>query len=97
MDIQPVFEVNQTVAYFKPEKPALDRYKKPYVDGGRIVTRVPGKEHQVIYRTYHQNPDIQAVYEEFKMVDNKPLWLSENRDRLKKFDMNVDALIEAWK
>lgn len=90
-----IFVDDTNVAYYKPKKPALDINGKPFVEGGRVVTVVPTKEYEVIYRTFHKNPDIQAIYEEFKMVDNKLFWLSENRGRLSKFDINVDALIEA--
>lgn len=70
---------------------------KPFKSGFRVVTVQQSKEYQVHYATHHENPNIQSLYEEFKLVDNKPLWLSENREKLSKFDMNVNALIEAWK
>lgn len=92
-----IFVDDTNVAYYKPKKPALDINGKPFIEGGRVVTRVPTKEYEVIYRTFHKNPDILDIYNEFKLVDNKALWLSENRKRLEKYDMNVNSLIETWK
>ena len=80
---------------FNTDEPIMARDRKPFREGFRVVTVVPGKEHQVIYATTHSNPDIQSLYEEFKLCDNKLFWLSENRERLQRFDINVNGLIEA--
>ena len=87
----------EKVFYFNPEKPVIAKDKKPYKEGGRVVTIQPSKEFQVMYSTNHTDKDIQAIYEEFKMYDNKLFWLSENRKRLEKYSINVDNLIEAHK
>ena len=80
---------------YNVDTPAMAIDGKPLRSGFRVVTEVPGKEHKVIYATSHANPDIQALYEEFKLCDNKLFWLSENRERLQRFDINVNGLIEA--
>lgn len=74
-----------------------DIYGKPLRSGFRVVTVQKSKEYEVHYATHHKNPDILDIYNEFKLVDNKALWLSENRKRLEKHDINVNALIETWK
>ena len=58
----------------------------------RVVTRVPGKEHEVIYRTHHEDDDIKSLYEGYKMADNKSDWIIENRELIAKFDINIDRI-----
>lgn len=74
-----------------------DVHGKPLKSGFRVVTIQKSKEYEVHYATHHENPDILDIYNEFKLIDNKALWLSENREKLQKHDINVNALIEAWK
>ena len=92
--LTPVFQPGETVAYYKPKTTAIALDRKPYFSGGRVVTRVPGKEGEVIYATRHDDPEVQSVYEQFKMADDKAHWLRQNSERLKPFNINVDALIE---
>ena len=94
--LTPVFQPGETVAYYKPKEPVIAANRKPYFDGGRVVTVVPTKEFQVMYATQHENPEIQSAYEEFKLTDDKAHWLRQNSDRLKPFNINVAALIEMW-
>jgi hypothetical protein len=68
--------------------------------GGNINHRVINTDvvedtQYIIFTVNHKNPDIKAIYEEFKEQSNRVEWLSANRSRLEKFDMNVDALIAA--
>lgn len=63
----------------------------------KFVTRVPGNELAVLYKTTHANDAIAAIYNEFKMTSNKSLWLSENREMLSKHNINVDKLIDVWR
>jgi len=90
----PVFAEGETVTYYKPKTPAMDINGKPFREGGRVITNVPGKEFQVVYATRHENEDLQSIYEEFKLVDNKVFWLQQNASKLKKFDVDVNNLIE---
>ena len=95
--LTPVFQSDETVAYYKPTIAKMAKDGKPFREGGRVITRIIGKEFKVIYGTYHENPEIQSFYEEFKMTDNKVFWLQQNAHRLKNFDINTDKLLEAWK
>ena len=88
----PIFAEGETVTYYKPAKTALDINGKPFREGGRVITRVPSKEFEVIYATHHENETLKEIYNEFKLADDKSFWLSNNRARLEKFDINVDNI-----
>ena len=90
----PIFAEGETVTYYKPAKTALDINGKPFREGGRVITRVSTKEFEVTYATTHENEELQSIYEEFKLVDNKVFWLQQNASKLQKFDINVNNLIE---
>lgn len=62
----------------------------------RVVTTVKGKEHFVIYRTHHENPVLEDLFEKFKLAASKTKWLVDNQDRLKKFDIDVANLLKAY-
>ena len=97
MNMTRLFADGATVDYYNPETPAIAKDKRPYMSGGRVVSIAKGKEFEVVYATRHENATIQSFYEEFKMSDNKLFWLSENRARLEKFNIDVDKLISAHK
>ena len=58
----------------------------------RVITAAPGKEHQVIYRTKGRTPQLTALYESYKMTDNKAQWFLDNAAIIKKYDINVSAI-----
>ena len=88
-------EANES-QWYEPAEPTVTLDGKPYFDSGRVITCVPTKEFQVIYATQHENKDLQSIFEEFKMFDDKVLWLRENRNKLNNYNINVDNLIEKW-
>lgn len=79
---------------FDPAQPVKAKDGKLFVSGPRVVTPVQGKEHIVHYRTKHSNPEIQTLYEEFKLAKSKLAWLVDNKERCQKFNINVSGIIE---
>ena len=62
----------------------------------KVVTQVPGKELYLLVNTRHENPVLEAMYEDFKLAKSKVTWLLNNRKECEKFDINVDRLIEKF-
>ena len=84
------------MTYIQSKHTLTDINGTPYFEHPTVNTIVPGKEYEVHYTTGHSDPSLQAIYEEFKMSDNKPFYLSQNKTLLSKYNINVDNLIEIY-
>ena len=73
---------SENKSYWAPFVEPTNRVESVALQGERVIRLTSGRE------------ELRQLYADFQNTNNKVVWLYENKDYLKKFDINFEKLVD---